>query len=264
MRVLCVGDVCGEIGLRMAGRHLNTLKSQYEADLTVVNGENADGVGLKPEQARFLRRHGADVITLGNHTWGRRQIASALDECDGIIRPHNLAPGLPGTGVWLATMPSGRILAVVNLLGRLNCVWNADSPFSVMEQLLAQNPADYYLVDFHGEATSEKAAFAHCFDGRASAVFGTHTHVQTSDEQILPNGTGFITDVGMTGAATSILGVLPEQSVNMFLGGFPQTLRAPESGPAKLEGVVFEIDDESGTCLSVERLRIFDKLGESI
>ena len=258
MNILCIGDVCGEIGIRALERRLRDLRRELGADACVVNGENADVLGLRPEQAWRLYDAGADAVTLGNHIFKRMQIFSELKENPFLIRPHNLGPHIPGHGYRIlevngGTSSAGTRLCVVNLLGRLDCEWNADSPFAALEGVLGEAEADAFLVDFHAEATSEKAAMAYAFDGRVAAVFGTHTHVQTADERVLPGGTGFITDAGMTGAVHSILGVRPEQSVARFLGHPPQPYRAPDSGPAKIEGALFRV--ENGRCAGVERVR---------
>jgi metallophosphoesterase (TIGR00282 family) len=255
MVLLAVGDVCGEPGIAVCERHLRSLRRMRGVDCCVVNGENADVLGIRPEQARRLYDAGADFVTLGNHAWHRRQIAGVMDDSPYILRPLNFNPALPGHGTGIYVLNSGRKLCVVSLIGRLDCAWNADSPFTALDRLLDKREADCYVVDFHAEATSEKAALAYYADGRVSAVFGTHTHVQTSDERVLPKGTGFITDLGMCGAIESILGIKIEQSINHFLGGLPQHYEAPPSD-AKIEGALFEIDEPSGKCVNAERIRL--------
>ena len=255
MNILCIGDVCGEIGIRAAERRLPDLRRELGADACVINGENADVLGLRPEQAWRLYDAGADAVTLGNHIFNRMQILPELNTSPFLIRPLNLGPHVGGPGYRVLEVNGAR-LCVVSLLGRVDChcPLNPDSPFAALETLLgtAELDADAVIVDFHAEATSEKAALAHAFDGRVAAVFGTHTHVQTADERVLPGGTGFITDLGMTGAVHSILGVRPEQSVARFLGHPPQSYRAPDAGPAKLEGALFRV--EGGLCVGVERV----------
>jgi hypothetical protein len=255
MNLLAFGDVCGEAGLRIAANKLRTLKKFYNAEVCVINGENADVLGIRPEQARRLFEAGADTVTLGNHVWNRPQIAGELGENKYLLRPLNLAPQSPGEGSVRLQLKSGRWLTVAVLLGRLNCEWNADSPFRALERLLKDRADDLFAVEFHAEATSEKIALAHCFDGRVSAVFGTHTHVQTSDERILPGGCGFICDLGMTGPSHSIMGVKIEQSVAAFLGDMPVRYESPNT-EAVMEGAVFTIDEVSGRCTEVERIRI--------
>ncbi len=255
MILLACGDVCGESGLRIAGSKLRPLKQFYGADVCVVNGENADVLGLRPEQAQRLFEAGADVVTLGNHVWNRQQIIPELRENSYLLRPLNLAGQTPGEGAARLLLRSGRWLTVACLLGRLNCEWNADNPFRALDALIKTHPDDLFVVDFHAEATSEKTALAFYVDGRVSAVFGTHTHVQTSDERVLPNGTGFICDLGMTGPTHSVLGVKVEQSVATFLGDVPQRYESPLTA-AVIEGAVFEIDEATGKCTRVERIRV--------
>jgi hypothetical protein len=255
MTLLAFGDVCGEPGLRIVSAKLRALKKYYGAEICAVNGENADVLGIRPEQARRLFEAGADVVTLGNHVWKRPQINGELKENKYLLRPLNFTVQAPGEGFVRLHLNSGRRLTVVCLLGRCGCEWNADNPFAALEALVKEHKNDLFAVDFHAEATSEKAALAHCFDGRVAAVYGTHTHVQTSDERILPGGTGFITDLGMAGARHSVLGVKIEQSVGYFTGKAPARYESPD-GETVLEGAVFEIDEGSGKCVRVERIRV--------
>jgi hypothetical protein len=255
VNLLALGDVCGEAGLRIVSGKLRTVKKYYGAEICVVNGENADGTGIRPEQARRLFEAGADAVTLGNHVWNRPRIAEELKENKYLLRPLNLAAQNPGEGFCRMQLKSGRWMTVANLVGRFNCEWNADNPFRVLEKLVNEYRDDLFAVDFHAEATSEKLALAYHFDGRVSAVFGTHTHVQTSDERVLPRGTGFICDLGMTGPEHSILGIKIERSVAAFLGDMPMRYESPDTR-AKMEGAVFTIDEATGKCTAVERVRI--------
>lgn len=255
MTLLAIGDVCGEPGLRCCERHLRALRRDYGADICVVNGENADVLGILPAQARRLTEAGADFVTLGNHTCRKRQIIPYLDEEPRLLRPANYGEAMPGRGFAVTTLRGGKRLCVANLLGRLNCDWNTESPFAALDRLIAAAGAELYAVDFHAEATSEKAALAYYADGRVCVLFGTHTHVQTSDERVLRGGLGFITDLGMCGAADSVLGVEPEQSVAYFTGGPPSQYRCP-SGQAVIEGAVFTVDEASTRCAAVERIRL--------
>lgn len=241
--------------MRIATAKLRTIKRFYGADIAIINGENADINGIRPEQANALYDAGADVVTLGNHTWSRRQILSEIEGSRFLIRPQNYAKNAPGQGYLRIPLRSGRWLCVVNLIGRLNCDWNASNPFYELDALMKAEPEDIFAIDIHAEATSEKAALAYFADGRAGAVFGTHTHVQTADERILPGGTGFITDLGMTGPVESILGVYPHQSVEHFTLAVPQRYESPNTA-AKLEGAAFELDEKTGLCVRVERIRI--------
>lgn len=252
LRILAVGDVVSDQGLAFLSRHLRPLQKQYAVDFTVVNGENAAGVGLFPNQAEDLLNSGADVITLGNHTWDKLQIKDYLDDSPYLLRPANFAPHLPGRGFGVFDGPRGLRIGVLNLMGRFNLNSNLDSPFHVADRILPQMDADVVLVDFHAEASSEKGAFAWYLDGRVQALWGTHTHVPTADCQVLPKGCGFVTDLGMTGPHQSVLGLTPEGSINRFLGGLPQRFQAAP-GPCKLDCVLFTIDTETKRCTQVQR-----------
>lgn len=259
LNVLAVGDVVSELGLDCLHHHLRAMKKEHDVHFTVVNGENAAGLGLRPRDADEIFEAGADVITLGNHTWGKMQITDYLEENPYILRPANMAPGLPGRGYGIYPGPQGLQIAVVNLMGRFELDCHLSSPFLLADRLLQEDlaQADVVLVDFHAEATSEKGAMGWHLDGRVQAVWGTHTHVPTADGQVLPKGTGFLTDLGMTGPAWSILGVKPENSVNRFLGGLPRKYEAAR-GPGKVNAALFTIDTATGRCVSVTRCDRFD------
>ena len=255
LRVLAVGDVCGVAGLQFLSERLKALKAEQNIDFCVVNGENANVVGVTPRQADDLFAAGADVITLGNHTWVRYELQPYLDSHKRILRPANFAPQCPGRGWGEFKTKSGVELTVVNLMGRFTLDVNTDNPFLVADEILDQVQTKIVHVDHHAEGTSEKRAMGFYLDGRVSAVWGTHTHVQTSDAEVLPNGTGYITDLGMTGPANSVLGIEPEQSIGRFLGDPPRRYDAA-AGRCKMEGAVFTIDCETGLCRSAEALRI--------
>ena len=255
LHLLAVGDVVAEAGLDFLKRRLRTMKKNYDVHFTVVNGENASGVGLTPAQAEAILDAGADVITLGNHTWNRMQIVRALDENPYLLRPANLTGRAPGRGLGGYDGPRGLRIAVLNLIGRCELDFNADNPFTTADRLLKDLEADLTVVDFHAEATSEKGAMAWHLDARAQALWGTHTHVPTADERVLPKGTGYLTDLGMTGPIESVLGIRPEQSVEQFLGGLPGRYQVPD-GPCKMQGAVFRLDSETGLCVGVERVDI--------
>ena len=254
LNVLAVGDVASEVGLDCLHRHLRSLKKKHNVHFTVVNGEKAAGIGLLPRHAEEIFDAGADVITLGNHTWGKLQITDYLEDNPYILRPANYAPNLPGRGFGLYDGPQGLRIGVLNLMGRFELDCHLSSPFTLADQLLKDQlaQADVVLVDFHAEATSEKGAMGWYLDGRVQAVWGTHTHVPTADGQVLPKGTGFITDLGMTGPAQSILGVVPENSIARFLGQLPRRYEAAK-GPGKLNAVLFTIDTATRRCVSVTR-----------
>ena len=254
VRILAVGDVCGQPGLDCLEKRLKDYKTEHDIAFAVVNGENANVVGITPKQADLIFRAGADVITLGNHTWTRTELRPYLDERRRILRPANFAPQCPGKGINVYQTEFGDV-CVLNLIGRFTLDNNTDNPFVIADGYMEEIREKIILVDFHAEGTSEKRAMGYLLDGRASAVWGTHTHVQTSDACVLPKGTGYITDLGMTGAAQSVLGIDPEQSIGKFMGDPPRRYEAA-SGPAKLEGCLFEIEAETGRCLSAEGVRL--------
>jgi metallophosphoesterase (TIGR00282 family) len=254
VNILAVGDVNGSAGLDFLSKKLRAVKKLKNIAFTVVNGENASVFGLTPAQADAILEAGADVVTLGNHTWNKREMIDYLDENRYILRPANFAPQNPGRGWGVFDSPFGDV-CVVSLIGRYAMDFGSENPFFEADRILKQSGTKITLVDIHAEATSEKAAMGFYLDGRASAVWGTHTHVQTSDATVLPKGTGFISDLGMTGPVLSVIGIKPEQSISKFLGNPPQRYESA-GGPAKLEGAVFELDTETGRCLSVEPLRV--------
>ena len=256
LNILAVGDVVGEGGQDILSRRLRELQSAHDVHFTVVNGENCSGVGILPRQAQRLYDAGADAITLGNHTWNRIQIAQYMEKEPALLRPHNYAGKLPGCGFRVFKCQGVRI-AVLNLMGRIELNPNLDNPFKMAADLLHHHEGEYDIavLDFHAEATSEKGAMAWHLDGKVQAVWGTHTHVPTADCQILPRGTGFVTDLGMTGPVNSILGIRPDQAVNRFLGGLPQRFEAGV-GPCTMGAVLFTIDTKTRRCLKVERVDI--------
>lgn len=252
--ILAVGDVVGEPGLRHLEKVLRPLQKLKKIAFTVVNGENASGVGLTRDQAERIRDAGADAVTLGNHTFGKMQIKDFLDDVPWLLRPANYTGRAPGHGCEVFDLGSLRV-RVVNLIGRCDLAWGTENPFTTADMLLTQGTADFTLVDFHAEATSEKLAMGYYLDGRVSALWGTHTHVPTADERVYSKGTGYITDLGMTGAVESVLGIEPWQSVESFLGGLPGRYRQPE-GPCKMQGAIFTLDSDTGLCTAVERVDI--------
>lgn len=252
--ILAIGDVVGEPGLQHLEKVLRPFQKWKNILFTVVNGENASGIGLTPEQAWRIYDAGADAVTLGNHTFGKMQIRNFLDDTNWLLRPANYTGHAPGHGCEIFTV-NGLRIRVINLIGRCDLAWNTDNPFFTVDKLLSQESADLTLVDFHAEATSEKLAMGYYLDGRVSALWGTHTHVPTADERIYPKGTGYLTDLGMTGAVESVLGIQWEQSVENFLGGLPGRYKAP-NGPCKMQGAIFTVDSDTGLCTAVERLDV--------
>ena len=251
-KVLAVGDVVGGPGLERIRRSLRWLKRKTEADFVIVNGENAAVVGITPDQADQILDAGADVITMGNHTWSKREIVSYMDECDQILRPANYAPQVPGRGWGIYETTAGDV-AVIDLIGRVSMDYGPDNPFTVVEKILKEVKAKIVLVELHAEATSEKLALGYMLDGRVSAVWGTHTHVPTADARVLPKGTGYCTDLGMTGPQESVLGIRPDLSIAKFRGDLPERYRWAD-GPTKIEAVLFTIDSATGKCLRAERV----------
>lgn len=251
-RVLAVGDVCGGAGLTYLQKRLRPLKAAHGVDFCVVNGENAAGVGITPKQAEAIFAVGADVITLGNHSFNRREIARRMEDDPYLLRPANDSPLFPGRGVGVYDSKAGDV-AVINLLGRCGMDFRPDNPFLAVDKLLKPLETKLIFVDFHAEATSEKRAMGFYLDGRVSAVWGTHTHVPTCDDEILPNGTGYVTDLGMTGPRISVLGVRPEQSVTHFRGGLNSRFETAD-GPCKLEAVLFTVDAATGKTVKTERI----------
>ena len=246
----------GRPGLRAVEERLPALREELDVDFCVANGENvADGVGITPKLADKLLASGVDVLTLGNHTWRRREIVPYLAGSDRLIRPANLSAQSPGRGVTVAPAKDGTLVGVINLLGDL-FMQPAVAPFEVIDALVeeANRETPIVLVDFHAEATSEKVAMAHYLDGRVTAVFGTHTHVQTSDARVQPGGTAAITDAGMTGPHDSVIGVKYEQAVQRMRTGMPVRFETAEGGN-RLEGALVECDG-SGRATSCEAVRV--------
>jgi metallophosphoesterase (TIGR00282 family) len=241
VNILFVADVFGTAGSRAVQERLPGLRDELAIDFCIVNGENAaDGRGITPKLADRLLGSGADVITLGNHTWARTEILAYLDTSDRVVRPANLARGLPGRGIAVAPAADGTPVAVINLLGWLFLDVPV-TPFEILDELVeeARRRAAVVVLDFHAEATSEKIAVARILDGRVTAVIGTHTHVQTNDARVLPGGTAAITDAGMTGPHDSVIGVQAELAIRRMRTGLHVRFQ-PATGDVRIEGVVVE------------------------
>jgi metallophosphoesterase (TIGR00282 family) len=246
--ILAIGDVIGKPGRKALNQLLPGLRQQYGLDLIMVNGENAaGGIGVTVATATEMLDAGADVLTSGNHIWMHREIYPYLDSDMPILRPLNYPPGVPGRGYIVI----GQV-AVVNLIGRV-FIGDFDNPFHAIDNLLAQLEPKIIIVDFHAEATSEKVAMGRYLDGRVSAVLGTHTHVGTTDAQILPGGTAYVSDIGMTGPLDSVIGDDAEAAIERFLTNMPHRLSVGK-GKIAFNGIMVEVDDDSGQALSIERI----------
>ncbi|MCX6344068.1 MAG: TIGR00282 family metallophosphoesterase [Armatimonadetes bacterium] len=264
MKILFVGDVSGKPGRRACEKLLGPLRDHYAADLVVVNGENAaGGIGITKPTAKSLLDIGADVITLGNHAFAKKDIHSYLEQEPRILRPANYPDGAPGRGWGVFTTANGDDIAVVNLVGRVYMT-AVDCPFRCIDSILSELDGETRttLIDMHAEATSEKVALGWYLDGRVSAVIGTHTHVQTSDERVLIAGTAYLSDAGMTGVHDSVLGLDRKLVIERFLTQTPGQFALAE-GEATLQGAVVEIDAATGHALSIVRINVreTDKIG---
>jgi metallophosphoesterase (TIGR00282 family) len=259
VRILMLGDLVGKIGREAAQQMLPTLREMYAPQFVIVNGENAAaGHGITPEIARGLLHAGVDVITLGNHAWNRREIVDYLDQESRILRPANYPAGTPGKGYRVFATQEGVRVGVANLQGR-HFLEPLDDPFrladTILESFLGQAQVTFF--DFHAEATSEKTAFGHYLDGRAGAVIGTHTHVQTADERLLPGGTAYLTDVGMCGPQHSVIGMEVQTVLHKFITQIPARMEVA-TGPVVLCGVVIDFDQDTGHATHIERVQIRD------
>ncbi len=253
MKILFIGDVVGQNSCEYLSSKLPKIKREHSIDLTIVNGENsADGNGITPFSANLLLNGGADIITTGNHCFRRREMNDMYEESSVIIRPANFGETY-GKGWCIADLGSARV-AVVNLMG-MAYMDNCDNPFFCIDKILKEIDTPNIIVDFHAEATSEKKAMGYYLEGRVSAVLGTHTHVQTNDDEILGNHTGYITDVGMTGVKRSVLGVDKDVIISRLTTYYPQKHTYPD-GDIMINGVVLEIDKKNGKCLSIEKIKM--------
>lgn len=259
MKVLAIGDVVGSVGCKFLMEKLPQLKRKENINFVVCNGENSsDGNGITPASAKLLFSAGVDVITGGNHSFRRKETYPFYDECECLLRPANFPEKTtPGRGYVFYDMGRTSLL-VINLMG---CMYmeSLDCPFKTADKILEENSrennAKIIIVDFHAEATAEKLALGYYLDGRVSAIFGTHTHVQTADEMILPKGTGYITDVGMTGPIISVLGVKPEITIKKFVEKLPVRFDLAEN-PCKLDCILYDIDEKTGSTVSLKRIEI--------
>jgi metallophosphoesterase (TIGR00282 family) len=255
VRILFIGDIVGKPGRDLIRKGVGPLVDHHQIDLVVANAENAAaGSGITREIGDQILGWGVDVMTSGNHIWSKKEAIDYIGAEPRLLRPANFPAGVPGNGSYLARSSDGRTVGVINVMGRV-FMQQLDDPFAVvMRELDAMRPrAKVILVDFHAEATSEKAAMGWYLDGKVTAVIGTHTHVQTADERILPKGTAFLTDVGMTGPHDSIIGVEIEPALSRFLNGMPSRFEPATANP-RLNAVVVEADEKTGLAVDVERL----------
>lgn len=257
MKVLFIGDIVGDLGIDAVEKYLPRLKKKYQIDVVIANGENAaKGRGITKRIYQDLLMMGVDVITMGNHTWDQREIYDFIDDTDYLIRPANFSTEAPGKGMTTITK-NGQAISVINLHGRVFLPAH-DEPFAMAEELIAEakKQSPIVFVDFHAETTSEKIALGWHLAGQASVVVGTHTHVQTADERILPGGTAYISDVGMTGPYDEVLGMKKESVIYRFKTNMPVRFEVPERGAEVLSAFFVEIDDKNGQATHCERILI--------
>ena len=256
MRILAVGDIVGESGVRKLKEELPKIKKEEEIDFVITNGENsAGGMGITERNFKEIIEAGTNVVTMGNHTWGKKDIFKFIDE-PRLLRPANYPKGVVGKGLGIYEC-NGKKIAVINLMGRVDINILTENPFIIAKEMLEElkNKVDIIMIDFHAEATAEKIAMARYLDGKITALFGTHTHVQTGDEQILPKGTGYITDLGMTGPKNSVIGMDVNVSIKRFETTLPEKYKLAE-GECILNAVIFEIDNQTNRVTEIKRIYI--------
>ena len=260
MKVLCVGDVVSRVGRDMLFRYVDELKYQKGIDFVIVNGENSNhGRGMTRSCYNEMKRAGADVFTMGNHIWNAKEVIAIMEQENDVIRPLNMQGKQPGSGSAIITALNGQKIGIINLIGQVNMM-PCNSPFDAVEQeiMKIREITPVIFVDFHAEATSEKVSMGYFLDGKVSAMFGTHTHIQTADAKILEGGTGYITDLGMTGPKDSVLGMNKTIIVNRFVNTMPQKFEVA-TGKGQFCGCIFTVDAETGKCTDIERLYIEEK-----
>jgi hypothetical protein len=257
VRILFIGDIFGRPGRDISQRAIPALVKKFDLDLVIANVENsAAGFGVTGDIAETIFKAGVDVMTSGNHVWDKKEVLDYIPRQPKLLRPANFPVGAPGRGTWIGSTRSGEPVAVINIMGRI-FMTPLDDPFAVVlrEIEMARAKARVIVVDFHAEATSEKIAMGWHLDGRVTAIFGTHTHVQTADERILPKGTAYLTDVGMTGPHDSIIGVTVEAALGRFVSGMPAKFE-PATGGARLNAIVITADPATGRAAGIERLNL--------
>ena len=254
MKVLAIGDIVGESGVRKLKELLPIIKKEENIDFVITNGENsAGGMGITEKNLKDILEAGTDVITMGNHTWGKKEIFKFIDH-PKLLRPANYPKGIPGKGVGVYET-NGKKIAVMNFIGRVDINILTENPFLLAKEMINEirEKVDMIFIDFHAEATAEKIAMARYLDGKITALFGTHTHVQTADEQILPEGTGYITDLGMTGPKNSVIGMDIQASIKRFETTLPEKYKLAE-GNCILNAVIFDIDENTNKVKSIKRI----------
>lgn len=256
MKILAVGDIVGEAGVRKLKEELPKIKKEYNIDFVITNGENsAGGMGINERNFNDMLEAGTNVVTMGNHTWGKKDIFKFIDHPQ-LLRPANYPKGVVGKGLGIYEC-KGKKVAVMNFMGRVDINILTENPFIMARDMVNEikDNVDMIIIDFHAEATAEKIAMARYLDGKITAIFGTHTHVQTADEQILPNGTAYITDIGMTGPKNSVIGMDAQASIKRFETTLPEKYKLAE-GECMLNSVIFEIDDETNKAVGITRIRM--------
>ena len=256
MKILAVGDIVGENGLNKLKEILPNLKQREKIDFVIVNGENvAGGMGITSKDFKQILFAGANVVTLGNHTWSKKDVFNIIDE-EKLLRPANYPKDVVGKGCNIYNYKNKKV-AVINLIGRTNMGVLSENPFLEADNIIEKikDKADYIIIDFHAEATAEKIALANYLDGKVNIIFGTHTHVQTADEMILPKGTAYITDIGMTGPINSVIGMDKKASIKRFVTTLPEKYKIAE-GESKFNSCLFELDDETGRIEKITRINM--------
>jgi metallophosphoesterase (TIGR00282 family) len=260
VNILFIGDIVGRPGREMVRKGLKTIVEQHDVDFVIANAENsAAGFGVTKDIGDSLLEYGVDVMTSGNHIWAKKEVFDYIAAEPRLLRPANYPAGVPGKGSYVAKTGDGRSVGVINVMGRV-FMQSIDDPFAVVLREIEsmRGQAKVIFVDFHGEATSEKQAMGWHLDGKVTAVVGTHTHVQTADERILPNGTAYMTDAGMTGPHDSVIGMEREPSLARFLNGMPSRYE-PATGNPRLNGVVVQADDKTGKATGIIRVSYGEK-----
>lgn len=256
VRILLIGDLVGRTGRELFARHINKIRQHYRVDATIVNGENSSrGKGISPKVMAFFKEHNVDLVTSGNHIWDRREIIPYFHENNDLLRPGNYPSSCPGKGIGFFEC-KGVTIAVINVMGRVFMRQHLECPFKTTESLVqyAASKTPIILVDVHAETTAEKLGLGYSFDGKVSALVGTHTHVQTNDARILPGGTAYITDLGMGGSLNSMIGVKKEAPITNFLTQMPVRHEVDTEPPYVLSGVVVEVDTKTGRALTIQTI----------